>query len=185
MNQQLWTLSRATGIVATVLAAAALTSGFLFSARATGNRRRPAWWLDLHNWLGGLALAFTAAHIVTSWLDTNAGIGLVRIVVPGTADANGWSITWGVLSTYLFAAVVFTTWPRRMTNRRTWRVVHLTSVAATALAFVHAYQIGTDALRTSFRAGIVVLVAGMTYSLGIQVFGRLARPARDSQPGHS
>ena len=56
MNDVMWYLSRATGIVATVLAVAALVWGFLFSARETGNRFRPAWWLDLHNWLGGSAL---------------------------------------------------------------------------------------------------------------------------------
>ena len=49
MNDMWWYLTRATGIVATVLAVAALVFGFLFSARETGNRRRPNWWLDLHN----------------------------------------------------------------------------------------------------------------------------------------
>ena len=37
MNGLTWYLSRATGIVATVLAVAALAGGFLFSARQTGN----------------------------------------------------------------------------------------------------------------------------------------------------
>ena len=64
VNDVVWYLSRATGIVAAVLAVAALAWGFLFSARETGTRDRPAWWLDLHNWLGGLALIFTIAHIV-------------------------------------------------------------------------------------------------------------------------
>jgi hypothetical protein len=45
----MWYLTRSTGIVATLLAAAALVWGFLFSARATGRRLRPNWWLDLHN----------------------------------------------------------------------------------------------------------------------------------------
>ena len=52
-------LSRATGIVATVLIVLALAWGLFFSARATGSRRRPNWWLDLHPYLGGLAFVFT------------------------------------------------------------------------------------------------------------------------------
>ncbi|MEY2565569.1 MAG: hypothetical protein QOE35_98, partial [Actinomycetota bacterium] len=44
-------LTRSSGLVATVLIVLSLAWGLLFSARATGNRRRPNWWLDLHNFL--------------------------------------------------------------------------------------------------------------------------------------
>ena len=91
----MWYLTRSTGIVATLLSAAALVWGFLFSARATGNRLRPAWWLDLHNWLGGLALVFIGVHIATSWLDSDAGIGLIQVFVPGSATRDAWAIGWG------------------------------------------------------------------------------------------
>lgn len=118
MTQTMWYLTRSTGIVATLLSAAALVWGFLFSARATGNRLRPAWWLDLHNWLGGLALVFIGVHIATSWLDSDAGIGLIQVFVPGSATRDAWAIGWGVIAAYLLAIAVFTTWPRRLGNRR-------------------------------------------------------------------
>ena len=87
MNDAWWDdLSRATGIVATILAVAALVMGLFFSARNTGERRRPAWWLDLHNWLGGLTLVFVAAHIVAAYLDPALGIGVLQVLVPGTAQ---------------------------------------------------------------------------------------------------
>ncbi len=172
MNELLSSLSRATGIVATVLVVAALIWGFLFSARETGTRRRPAWWLDLHNWLGGLALAMTAAHIVTALLDTSAGIGLLETIVPGTGST---ALTWGVLATYLIAAAVFTTWPRRLRDRQAWRVIHLGSVVGAGLALVHGYQLGTDARTTLFELLLVALVATGTYALGVRAFGALAR----------
>lgn len=53
MDDLWFNLSRATGIVATILAVAALVWGFFFSARNFGDKYKPAWWLDLHNWLGG------------------------------------------------------------------------------------------------------------------------------------
>ena len=62
MNEIWWYLSRSSGIVAMVLIVAALVWGFFFSARATGTKRRPKWWLDLHNYLGGLAFAFVIIH---------------------------------------------------------------------------------------------------------------------------
>ena len=121
MNNGWWYLTRATGIVATVLAVAALVFGFFFSSRNTGDRRRPAWWLDLHNWLGGLALAFTAAHIVTVYLDKNSGIGVLAVLVPGAAHDATWAIAWGVIAAYLLAFAVFTSWPRKRFSRRVWR----------------------------------------------------------------
>src|SRR3954469_17185629 len=94
-----WTyLTRASGIVATVLIVSALLWGLLFSARATGRRRRPNWWLDLHNYLGGLAFAFIVVHVVAIALDHVSGIGLVQIFVPMTADGWAWGMTWGVLA---------------------------------------------------------------------------------------
>lgn len=171
MNPVMWYLTRATGIVAVILMIAALVWGFFFSARATGTKLRPAWWLDLHNWLGGAALAFTGVHIVASWLDSNSGIGLVQIFVPGTA-VDVWAITWGVVATYVLAAAVFTTWPRRLKNRRLWRVIHVASIGGSALALIHAYQSGSDAPTLAFR---VLLVAGAglaTYGAGLRVFAR-------------
>jgi hypothetical protein len=162
-------LTRSTGIVAVILVVAALVWGFFFSARATGNRLRPAWWLDLHNWLGGLALIFTAVHIVASWLDSGSGIGLVQIFIPGTA-IQAWPIAWGVIATYALAGVVFTSWPRRLKRRVWWRVIHLTSVLAAAFALAHAYQTGTDVGNIAFRIGFIAAVGLATYGLGLRVF---------------
>ena len=195
----MWYLSRATGIVASILIVAALVWGFFFSARETGKRLRPAWWLDLHNWLGGLALVFTIAHVVAAFLDSSSGVGLVQVFVPGTVELDAWAIGWGVIATYLLVVVVFTTWPRRLGNRRWWRALHLTSVAATALALLHAYQSGSDSTRLAFRIGLLAAIALATYALGIRLFSLdlRSRPRRravgldgptaaeDSQVAHS
>jgi predicted ferric reductase len=100
------------------------------------------WWLDLHNYLGGLGFVFTLVHIVAAYLDANSGIGLVQVFVPMTATGWAWGITWGVLATYVFAAVVFTSWPKRRLGRRTWLVVHLLSIPATVAAAGHAWMVG-------------------------------------------
>ena len=162
-------LSRATGIVAMALMVAALLWGLLFSSRATGTRLRPNWWLDLHNWLGGLALVFIGLHIATAWLDGNAGIGLLQIFVPQTGHLDAWSITWGVLAAYVTAAAVFTSWPRRWKNRRWWRVVHVSTVAAMVLVFLHALQMGSDASERWFQAFLVVAAGVGTYGLGLRL----------------
>jgi hypothetical protein len=183
MSDLLWFLSRATGIVATVLIAAAVVSGFLFSGRETGRRRRPAWWLDLHNLLGGLALIFTLAHIAFSLLDRDLGLSLAQVFVPGIARLDRWPLAWGVIATYLTATTVLSSWPKRRFRRRTWRVLHLGSVLGLALVLVHALRLGTDASTVWLRAGVVLVVAIAAYALGVRVFGLLLpQPDEDSQP---
>ncbi len=188
MDQWVGYLNRASGIVASILIVAALGWGFFFSSRSMGTRLRPAWWLDLHNWLGGTGLIFTVIHVGLAWSDTNAGIGLQQIVVPGTSTLDRWGITWGVLAFYSMIAVVFTTWPRRLGHRTLWRIVHLTSIVGTGLALLHAYVSGSDATHLIFRAGLLVLVGFATYALWLRILGVMAgrsadtkrRPARSS-----
>jgi predicted ferric reductase len=172
-----WYLTRATGIVATVLAVASLVLGLFFSARNTGPRRSPAWWLDLHNYLGGLALVFTGAHLVASVLDPNSGLGVIQVVIPGTADTASWAVTWGVLATYTFVIAVFTSWPKRRFSRRVWRWLHVTSVAGVALAGLHAYQLGSDAATTLFKGSLVAAAAFGVYALALRLISAAARAA--------
>jgi DMSO/TMAO reductase YedYZ heme-binding membrane subunit len=171
MSKWWWYLARSSGIVATVLAVASLGWGLLFSARATGRKLRPNWWLDLHNWLGGLALAFTGVHLVAVFFDSTNGLGLVQIFIPGTANSNKWGMTWGVIAFYVFALVVFTSWPTRRFSRRMWRLVHLLSVPAVLLAGIHAYQVGSDSSATLFLALLALLGGAAMYPLALRIMG--------------
>ena len=173
----LWYLSRSSGIVATVLAVLALIWGLLFSSRETGNRLRPAWWLDLHNWLGGLTLAFTIVHVITIFADSDAGIGVAQVFIPGTASSRTWAVTWGVLAMYLFAIVTITSVARvkRKLPRRVWHWIHLTSVGAVVITGLHAYQVGTDRDAFVFKAGLVVFAGAAMYPAAIRVIGLMTR----------
>ncbi len=175
MSQSMAYLTRSSGIVATVLMLAAVAWGFAFSARETGKRLRPAWWLDLHNGLGGFALIFTGIHLLTAFLASDLGVGLKDVAVPGGSDQQTGAFTWGVLAFYGLAVAVFTSWPRKRFKRRTWRLVHLLSVPATVAACVHGYQLGTDAATPAFKAGLVILVGATVYPAGMRLTGLLAR----------
>ena len=179
MSNAAYFLTRSSGIVALLLLVGSLLWGFIFSSRATGKRLRPNWWLDLHNYLGGLALVFTLVHILASLVDENASITVVRVLAPAASGDQRWAITWGVVSTYALVAVVFTSWPKRMTNRRLWRLIHVASVPATLLAFVHAVQTGSDASRAPFQILILLAAAIGTYGLGLRL--STLRPNRRSR----
>jgi DMSO/TMAO reductase YedYZ heme-binding membrane subunit len=185
-----WTyLTRASGIVATALVALSFIWGFLFAARATGERRRPNWWLDLHNYLGGLAFVLMVVHVVAAYLDSLSGIGLAQIFIPGTAEGWEWGITWGVLATYVFAAVVFSSWPRKRLSRRRWLLVHLLSIPATFMVAAHAWMVGESRGGWWFSALLALLAGAIVYPAVIRVASvsakrrqrreRAARPARE------
>ena len=182
MEQIWWYLSRSSGIVATVLIVAALISGFFFSSRASGERHKPNWWLDLHNYLGGLAFVFTLIHLVAVYQDAAADLGLVEILVPLTAEGWAWGITWGVVATYVLAAVVFTSWPRKLGPRRVWLAIHLLSVPGASMAAVHAWMVGSSRNGLWFQ-GLLALLAGLAvYPALLRLFSVVTRRQRRRVP---
>ncbi len=171
MNQWFGYLTRASGIVAMVLMVASLCWGLFFSARETGKRLRPAWWLDLHNWLGGLALVFTGVHMFAAFADSNLALGLRDVLLPGAGKRQSGALNWGVVAFYGLAVVVFTSWPKKLFKRPVWRAVHLFSVPATVFACVHAYRMGSDASTFWFKALLVLVAGAAAYPLVIRVAG--------------
>lgn len=178
MDQFWHYLARSSGIVATILLVAALLWGLLFSARATGNRRRPKWWLDLHNYLGGLAFFFSVLHVIAIFRDKLSGIGLVQIFIPMTASGWEWGITWGVIAMYVFAAVVFTSWPKRRLSRRNWLIVHLLSIPSTVMVAAHAWMVGSSRNGLWFQALLAILAGLAVYPAVLRLIGVLSRHAR-------
>ncbi len=171
-------VTRSSGIVATVLIVAALGGGLLFSGRATGERRRPNWWLDLHNYLGGLAFVFTVVHVVASFWDRLSGIGLLQVFVPMTATGWRWGITWGVLALYAFAAVVFTSWPGKRLSRRAWLAVHLTSLPATFMVAAHAWMVGSDRGSQWFNMLLALLTGLAVYPAILRINSLIVKRRR-------
>ena len=182
MSQWWYFLSRSSGIVATVLASGSIVWGLRFSARETGSRLRPNWWLDLHKWLGGLTLAFTALHLLAVFADSDTGIGFWDLFVPGRARLDTTAIAWGVIASDIFAVVVWTSWPKLRLRRWLWRAIHVTSIPATVLVGIHAYQIGSDATTFAFRAMLVVLTAIGAYPLYLRLLEVARRRLAKSQP---
>lgn len=178
MSSWYWYLTRSTGIVATVLAVASMVLGLFFSSRNMGARRKPNWWLAVHNWLGGLTLAFIGAHLLVAYLDTDAGLRLLDLVVPNSTA--GWAIGWGVIATWLFALVVLpsTARIRRRLPRKAWHIVHLLSFPALVLTGVHAFQSGTDRPSHLF----ILVAAGLgglaVYPIVIRLVGIAQRRRR-------
>ena len=177
MTDQLWWYTaRAGGIVAWALLALSVLWGLALSTRALGARARPNWLLDLHRFLGGLALVFTGVHVVAIMADSYVHFGLVEVLVPFTGTWHPAAVAWGIISLYFLVAVELTSLLRRRLSKRVWRATHFLSFPLFALSTVHALTAGTDTGSAPLRAVILTAVLAVTMLTFIRI-QQTQRPA--------
>lgn len=144
MNELLWFVSRATGVVSIVLLTAVVVLGIVLAGRRTARADHAAVVTALHRWLGLGVAAFLVVHIATAILETYVPIGIVSAVVPFT---SGYAPVWvglGTLALDLVAAIAVTSYWRHRMPERAWRAVHLLSYALWPMALAHGIALGTS-----------------------------------------
>jgi predicted ferric reductase len=139
-----WYIARASGLVAWVLVTASVVWGLILSTRLT-RRPKPAWFLDLHRFLGGLSVAFVGVHLAGLVADNYTHFGLASLFVPLASAWHPVAVAWGVVGMYLLVAIEITSLLMRRLPRRLWRAVHFTSFGLFAFTTVHALTAGSDA----------------------------------------
>jgi predicted ferric reductase len=145
MNPQLWwQVARAGGLVAYGLLAAATIWGLAVSTRLLGRWPAPGWALDLHRYLGGLALTFTGIHLSALLLDSYIQFNLVDLLVPFAAGWRPGAVAWGVVAVWLLVAVQATSLARRHLPHRLWRRIHLAAFPLLLVASAHLLTAGSD-----------------------------------------
>jgi methionine sulfoxide reductase heme-binding subunit len=164
-----WYFARAGGLVAWGLLAASVFWGLIFSGRLTRKRPTPAWNLDLHRFLGGLALIFVVIHVAALMADPYAHFGLSKILVPFASHWRPGAVAWGIVAFYLVLAVEATSLAMRWLPRKMWRSVHLLSFVLFVLSTVHAIQSGTDISNPLVRGIGIVLLVTATITLVLRI----------------
>ena len=163
MNNQLWWyVARSGGIVAWALLAGSVLWGLALSTKVMRGKPRPNWILDMHRFLGGVALLFTGVHVVSLVLDSYVHFGLVEILVPFTGSWHPVAVAWGVISLYLLMAVELTSLARKRISKRTWRLTHYLSFPLFLLTTVHALTAGTDRSTLPLRVSVIAASAVVT-----------------------
>jgi predicted ferric reductase len=153
-----WFVARASGIVAWILLAVSVSAGIVLSSRLL-RRPKPAWVLDLHRFVGGLAVMFVVVHVVALLADSFVSFGVADVLVPMASTWQPGAVAWGVVALYVLLAVELTSLLMRRLPHRTWYLVHLTSYALFALATIHGLLAGTDAGNGFVRWGAAAVVA--------------------------
>ena len=149
-----WDAARAGGLVAWGLSTASVAWGLALSTRLLRRRPWPAWLLDLHRFLGGLAVIFTLLHVGALLVDHVVGFEVADVLVPFASTWHPVAVAWGVIAFYLLLAVELTSLARRWVGRTWWRRIHLLSFGVFALGTIHAVSAGTDTTSAIAVAGI-------------------------------
>ncbi len=186
-SQVWWYVARGSGLVAWGLLTGAVALGLWLSLRLTRNRPRPAWTLDLHRFLGGLAVVFTGVHLAGLVADSYVEFGAVELFVPFAPGWKSSAVALGVIALYLLLAIEVTSLLMRRLPRRLWRGVHLSSYVLFVLATAHLVAAGTDVGHWLVQWGTLVgtsFVAFLTVARVLATRGRQPRavttPRRDA-----
>ena len=164
MSSQIWWfVSRSSGIVAWALLSLSVCWGLFVSTRAVARASTPAWLLDLHRFLGGLSVAFTAIHLAGLWADSYVTFGWAELLVPMRSTWKPGPVAWGIVAMYLLVAIEVTSLAMRRLPRRWWRAVHHLALPLYAMATYHGILAGTDKSNQVFRLFAIASVNVVTF----------------------
>lgn len=161
-SEQLWYLSRASGVVSIVLMTAVFVLGLLVAGRR-GTRQTSAVATGLHRSLALGMTIFLATHIVSAIVEGFVPISWLSVIIPFT---SGWETFWvglGTLCVDILIAVIGTSLLRSRLSARAWKRVHFATYALWPMALLHGFSLGTSGqplLRlTTIACGVAGLLA--------------------------
>jgi predicted ferric reductase len=190
-----WYAARASGLIAWALVTLSILWGLALSTRLVRRRGVPAWLLDLHKFLGTLALVFVGVHIVALWADNFVAFGPRELFVPFASPWRTGAVAWGIAATYLLAAVQLTSWAMKRLPRRLWHSVHLLSIPMFVTATLHGFTSGADAANVAVEWAAVTGGVAVFLLVALRVLAprrrlrvvatRPVEPARPPQPSEA
>jgi ferredoxin-NADP reductase/DMSO/TMAO reductase YedYZ heme-binding membrane subunit len=184
MDEHLWWyLARAGGLTAWWLLCIAVLWGLLLSTRILGDRTPPAWLLDLHRMLGGLAVVFTGLHMTGLFFDEWAGFGWSELLVPFSSEFKPGAVAWGVVAFHLLVAIEVTSLLKKRIPDGVWRWVHRCAFVVFVFATVHTFTTGTDGANRWIQGGAATVALGFLFLLVYRLStGRRPREPRPPNP---
>lgn len=176
----LWLLARSSGLTAYALATASMVAGLVLKGRPVPSFR-PASVTDLHRVLSMLTLGALALHGTALVLDRAVDVGVVDLLVPGTAPYRPLATGLGVLAAWLTVALVASFPLRRRLGVKRWRAFHRSSYAVFALSTAHGVLAGTDTGRPWAAALYALAVGSVLAAAAFRFTAPRPAPARKRQ----
>ncbi len=166
MNELLWYVSRASGVVSMALLTIVLVLGMVTSGRRRPTGESATIVMALHRWLSLGMVAFLTAHVATAVAETYVPIDAISAVAPFTSGYETLWVGLGTLGVDIMVAVTVSSLLRHRLSPRLWKAVHLLSYALWPTAIAHGFMLGTanePLLRGSTVICAVVGVAAIAW----------------------
>lgn len=181
MNEQIWWfIARSSGIVAWALVATSVCWGLLVSTKAASKAATPSKLLDVHRFLGGLSVTFTAIHLIGLVADSYVYFGWAEIFVPMVSDWKPAAVAWGVVAFYLLIAVEITSLFMKKLPRPVWKAIHYLSFLVFVLATYHGITAGTDTNNLLFQTAMLAAINIVAFLTVLLILARSRRTSSDT-----
>ena len=162
-----WLGIRASGITTWGLLTAVVLWGILLKTQILGRVASPMRLLDLHRWLGAVALGFLLVHMALLLIDPAVHFTPLQILIPGMAPWETLAVALGTIAFWLLIPVTFLGRLRAkmgLVGNRWFKRAHLLAYAAWPFATAHYVLAGTDALAEwslamLFAGGALIVMA--------------------------
>ncbi len=144
-----WLGIRASGITAWGLLTAVVLWGLLLKTQLLGRYAHPMKLLDLHRWLGAIAMLFLAVHMVLLMVDSFMKFSVFQVLIPGLAPHQPFAYGLGAIAFWLMLPVTFLGRLRAKMGQvgNAWfKRAHIVAYFAWPVATMHYVLAGTDAL---------------------------------------
>jgi sulfoxide reductase heme-binding subunit YedZ len=177
-----WSVDRAAGIAALLLASATIVVGLMHSVGGKG-RRLPA--LESHTLHEGLSIAVLVAiaiHGAAFAFDPFFHSGVVAALVPFDSPFRPLAVGLGQLSAYGLIALSLSFYLRRRIGTPRWRKAHRFIPAFWALGVLHALFTGSDVSEPWFLLAVVPPVLAAALAVAQRWDARSAAKAADRAP---
>ena len=180
MSTALWLLGRGTGLVSLLLLTTTVVLGVL-TGGGYRSRELPRFALtEIHRRASLAAAVLLVVHVGSLWLDPEAQLRAVDVVVPFLSRQPLW---WGLgtLALDLVGVVIVTSLLRKHIRYAVWRGLHWLGYAVWPVAFLHGLGSGSDAGTWWLRSVAVACFAAVAVAAGWRV-SRLEEPSAPPRP---
>ena len=176
-------MARAGGLTAWWLVALTVFWGLMLSTRVTRGKPTPAWLLDLHRFIGGLAVIFTVVHVAGLMGDKWLHLKLSEVLIPMQAKFKPLALAWGVIAVYLMIAIELTSLFMKHLPRKLWRAIHSTAFVLFLMSTVHAFAAGSESKNIAVQWTAMAFAAAFTFLMVYRaLFPRRVRLLRGQFP---
>lgn len=173
-----WEVARVGGVIAYLLVAASVAVGMLVSLKLRSSRWPRFVTTELHRYITMLALAFSAIHGLSVWLDPFTGFTPAEVLIPFASHYRPLWVALGILAGYVLLAVWASEYVRGRIGYAWWRRLHFGAFGVFALATVHGIATGSDTASPwglavyALPVGVVLVLVAWRLLAGGDTIGR-------------